>query len=358
MRSAKVKNNKYKAIGLMSGTSMDGLDIAFCEFTQEGKKWKFDIKAAETIKYSDSLAEKLRNAPNTSAQSLWKTHVEFGKLLGTEVKRFTAKHKLKPLLISSHGHTVFHQPHNGFTCQIGDGAQIAAISGIQTVCDLRSKDVALGGQGAPLVPIGDNLLFNEYSACLNIGGIANISFRKNKQTHAFDICAANIVFNFYAEKTGKPYDKNGAMAAKGIVNEEVLARLNNLPFYKTNGHKSLGREWIEVAVLSLLENNKLGIENSLATAVEHCAFQIASVLNKQNLKDVLITGGGAYNSFLLQRIQAHTKCKLIVPDKKTVEYKEALIFAFLGLLRVLEIPNCLKSVTGAKEDTIGGAIYL
>lgn len=342
----------------MSGTSMDGLDIACCVFTHLGKRWNFDIKAAETIKYSDSLAEKLKNAPKASAEQLWKTHVEFGKFSGTEVKKFVTKHKLKPLLIASHGHTVFHQPHNGFTCQIGDGSQIAAISEFPTICDFRSKDLALGGQGAPLVPIGDAFLFPEYQACLNIGGIANISFRKNKQTQAFDICPANIVFNYYAERKGKAFDKGGEFASKGTVNEIVLQKLNDLPFYKSKGHKSLGREWIEDAVISLVENNKLSTENSLATALEHCAIQVANVLNKNEIKNVLITGGGAYNTFLLKRIQAHTKCKLIVPDKKIVEYKEALIFGLLGVLRYLEIPNCLKSVTGAKKDNIGGAIYL
>jgi anhydro-N-acetylmuramic acid kinase len=351
------KSIKYHSIGLMSGTSLDGLDIAYCSFGNIGKKWNFDVLQAKTIKYPKNLAEKLAKAPEMSAIDFWKLHGEFGNFCGKEVKKFIEKHKAKPQLIASHGHTIFHQPQNGFTCQIGDGAKIAAITGVNTICDFRSLDVALNGQGAPLVPIGDKLLFGSYEACLNIGGIANISFQQKSKTIAFDICPANIVFNYYANKLGKDYDKGGAIAKAGQVNIELLNQLNALAYYKQKGQRSLGREWIEKSVFPLSEKSKLSIEDKMATAIEHSAFQIAAVLNKNQLKNLLITGGGAYNTFLVERIKAHTKCKLMIPDKTTIEFKEAILFAFLGVLRLTEQVNCLSTVTGAKRDNIGGAVY-
>lgn len=351
------KNSKYHAIGLMSGTSLDGLDITYCSFSHLGKKWKFDVLQAKTIKYPKTLAEKLAKAPGMTAIDFWKLHVEFGNFCGKEVNKFIEQYNCKPQLIASHGHTIFHQPKSGFTCQIGDGAQIAAITGVNTVCDFRSIDVALNGQGAPLVPIGDKLLFGNYQACLNIGGIANISFQQKNRTIAFDICPANIVFNYYANKLGKDYDKGGAIAKSGHVNVEVLKQLNALSYYKQKGQRSLGREWIEKNIFPIIEKSNLSIEDTMATTVEHCAFQMATILNKSKIKNLLISGGGAYNTFLVERLQAQTKCKLIIPDKTTIEFKEAILFAFLGVLRYTEQTNCLSSVTGAKRDNIGGAIY-
>ncbi|MCD6068298.1 MAG: anhydro-N-acetylmuramic acid kinase [Bacteroidetes bacterium] len=358
MPSIKRKTAGFTVIGLMSGTSLDGLDIACCEFTRKGKTWNFDIKAADTIQYSISLAEKLAKAHLMPAEEFWRTHVEFGQFCGTEVKKFIQAKRLKPMLVASHGHTVFHQPENGFTCQIGDGAQIAVHSGLLTICDFRSTDLALGGQGAPLVPIGDTQLFSEYDACLNIGGIANISFVKRNKVLAFDICPTNFLFNFYAARQGKKFDRDGEMARAGRVYKMVLNQMDKLDYYHTEGYKSIGREWIEQEVISLLERNGLSIEDKQATCVEHAAQQIAKVLNTHKIKRLLITGGGAYHSFLLERIKAYTKCRLILPDKKIIEYKEALIFAFLGLLRYENKVNCLSSVTGAKKDNSGGAVYL
>lgn len=341
----------------MSGTSLDGLDIAYCSFSTIEKKWKFDVLQAKTIKYPKSLAQKLAKAPEMTAIDFWKLHVEFGNFCGKEVKKFIEKHNCKPQLIASHGHTVFHQPKNGYTCQIGDGAQIAAITATTTICDFRSIDVALSGQGAPLVPIGDKLLFSNYEACLNIGGIANISFQQKNKTIAFDICPANIVFNHYANKLGKDYDKGGAIAKAGQVNNALKKKLNSLSYYKLKTQRSLGREWIEKSIFPLLEKSSLSITDKIATALEHSAFQIADVLNKNGIKNLLISGGGAYNSFLIERIQSQTKCRLIIPTKNTIEFKEAILFAFIGVLRFTEQTNCLSSVTGAKKDNIGGAIY-
>ena len=343
----------------MSGTSLDGLDIAFCTFSKQGKNWKYEIKKTETISYNKQWKDKLQTAHLLSSQELLKLHTVFGKFMGEKVSQFIKKNKISKIdLVSSHGHTVFHQPQNGFTLQIGDGASLAAIAGIKTVCDFRSTDVALGGQGAPLVPIGDELLFSKYDACLNIGGIANISFKNKGKRVAFDICPTNMVFNYLAKKAGHDYDKDGKLASKGIFNGDLFERFNSLPFYKNYKSKSLGREWIEENFISVLEKSKLSIEAKLATASEHAAFQTARVLNNFNIKNVLVTGGGAYNKDFLNRISAYTNCELHLPDDKTIQFKEALIFAFLGVLRLRNEINTLKEVTGAKRSSCGGALYL
>jgi anhydro-N-acetylmuramic acid kinase len=349
--------NTYTVIGLMSGTSLDGLDVALCTFTKNKNKWVYKIIEAKTFTYNKTWKEKLQHAHLLNAQEFCKLHVDFGKFSAQAIGQFLKGKKHKVDLIASHGQTIFHQPHNGFTCQIGDGAAIAALTNITTACDFRSSDVALGGQGAPLVPIGDKLLFTDYDACLNIGGISNISFIHKKQRLAFDICPANLVFNFYANKAGMPYDKGGKLAAKGKINQTLLKKLNALSFYKNLKSKSLGREWIDEKVISPLEGESISLNDKLATAVEHSAFQTARVLNHFNTKNVLITGGGAYNKYFIERIQSYITCKLVLPDDKTIQFKEALIFAFLGVLRLRNEVNCLKQVTGASKNSCGGALY-
>ncbi len=367
----------------MSGTSLDGLDIALCHFIKSGKFWKYEIQKATTIPYNKQWKEKLGNAHLLSAQNICQLHTEFGKFMGEQVLQFKKKNKIKHVdLISSHGHTVFHQPKNKFTLQIGDGASIAATTGIKTVCDFRSLDVALGGQGAPLVPMGDELLFSKYDACLNIGGIANISFtispllreRGAGVRAAFDICPTNMVFNYLSKQSGQDYDKGGKLAASGTFDDELLKKFNSLAYYKNYKSKSLGREWIEENFISVLNSpleggrpasqkgrgdvsNNLSIADKLATASEHAAFQTARVLNNFRIKNILVTGGGAYNTDFLSRISAYTDCNLHVPDDKTIQFKEALIFAFLGVLRIRNEVNTLKAVTGAKRDSCSGAIY-
>ena len=341
----------------MSGTSLDGLDIAYCSFKFNNQKWGFDIIYAETVTYPYRLTKLLSTAQTMDALNFWQIHIEFGRFCGNAVKKFITKHKCNPQLIASHGHTIFHQPQNGFTCQIGDGSQIAAITGIDTICDFRSKDVALNGQGAPLVPIGDKLLFPDADACLNIGGIANISFESKNKLVAFDICPANMLFNHYAQLKGKKIDKNGNIAKKGTVNNSLFKQLNQLSYYKSSYPRSLGREWVFEKVISLADKKEISIEDKLRTGVEHAAFQIAEITNKHKLKKILISGGGAYHEFLIERINYFSNSELIIPEKKIIEFKEALVFAFLGVLRSQEKENCLISVTGAKKNNCGGAIY-
>ncbi len=350
------KNNQI--IGLMSGTSLDGLDMALCEFKNVGRQVNFKIIKAETIPYNANWKNNLSQAKHLSTEAFFQLHSQYGKWMATEVNWFLSKNNLKVDAIASHGHTVYHQPQFGFTTQIGCGANLAAATKIKTVCDFRSMDVALKGQGAPLVPIGDELLFGEYAACLNIGGIANISFRENGKRLAYDVCEANMLLNYLSEKLGKVYDECGAIARSGQVNLNLLKVLNDLPFYKINKAKSLGREWFENEVLTLINKFNLKNEDLLATAVEHIATIISNELNEKKLTNVLVSGGGAFNNFLIERMQAKTDCKLVIPTNEIINFKEALIFAFLGYLRLNHQVNTLASVTGASANSIGGAVYL
>jgi anhydro-N-acetylmuramic acid kinase len=285
---------------------------------------------------------------------------QFGKFSGEQVKKFIHNKPYSVDLIASHGHTIFHQPSNGFTTQIGSGAHILAASNIPVVTDFRSLDVGLGGQGAPLVPIGDKLLFNTYPYCLNLGGIANISFDKKNKRIAGDICSVNILLNKLAEEKGKLFDRNGLFASKGIIDQPLLKSLNAHAFYKKEFPKSIGREWIDRMIFPILNKANISTEDKLATCCEHIAIQIASMVKQAAIPgELLITGGGAYNQFLVQRIKFHTPKtnSFVFPNKEIISFKEALIFAFLGLKRILGEENALSSVTGASQNSIGGALY-
>jgi anhydro-N-acetylmuramic acid kinase len=349
-------NKLYKGIGVMSGTSLDGLDIAACEFWQEDKIIKFSINTAITIDYPKSLKNKLPLASKMSGFDLSILNVEYGRFIGKSVSNFISDNQFEAEFIASHGHTVFHQPEKGLTLQIGSGAEIAAQAGIKTVCDFRTSDVALGGQGAPLVPIGDELLFGEYGACLNLGGFANVSYSNNGKKLAFDICPVNIILNLYAKKLGRNFDVNGNFGRRGEIDLPLLSQLNKLGYYQIIGPKSLGWEYVESQIIPLI-NTDMQAEFVLRTFYEHIAVQIAFILNKIGANKLLITGGGAYNSFLIDLIQQKVKAKIVIPNKELIEFKEALIFALLGLLRINNQVNCLKEATGASENAIGGAIY-
>jgi anhydro-N-acetylmuramic acid kinase len=352
------KKQSQLVIGVMSGTSLDGLDIALCEFKPKNKGINYSIIKAKTIKYSPILKKQLIEAKNASAEHYFKFNSQYGQYIGKQINLFLKSIKTKPHAIASHGHTVFHQPKLGFTTQIGCGANVAATTNITTVCDFRSLDVALKGQGAPLVPIGDELLFNDFDACLNIGGIANISFKKNGKRLAYDICEANMLLNYLSEKLGQAYDKNGSIAKAGIVNQQLLKELNQVAFYKKIASKSIGREWFENTILPIVNKNSDDDKNKLATATLHVATIIANDLNKNNIKHVLITGGGAHNKYLINAVKQKTTCQLHIPNKQIIDFKEALIFAFLGYLRLTNTTNTLKTVTAASTDSIGGAVYI
>jgi len=354
-----LNSDEYHVIGLMSGTSLDGLDIAFCRFLFENNKWSYEIIQTETILYTDYWKQKLVWLETADALTFQLANVEYGNYLGLRVSDFIIKNNLKADFVSSHGHTIFHQPENKLTVQIGSGSAIASKCKLPVVCDFRSLDVALGGQGAPLVPIGDMLLFSEYDYCLNLGGFANVSYQYNGQRIAFDICPVNIVMNAIAERLGMPYDAEGEIAKEGMLSHYLLNELNQLGYYKStlNTPKSLGKEWVIKNVKPLLEMYELDEKDLLRTFCEHIAVQISKSLQNKTRGKVLVTGGGAYNTFLIDRISKNTNHDLVIPDKNFIEHKEAMIFAFLGVLRMRNEINCLKSVTGASVDCSGGSVY-
>ncbi len=346
----------YSAIGLMSGTSLDGLDLAYCRFTLENFRWQYHIEAAETLPYPEKWRSRLDGAWRLSGPELMQLHVEYGHYIGQKTVHFIQKYRLSPNLVASHGHTAFHQPERGFTLQVGEGAAIASYLDCPLISDFRSMDVALGGQGAPLVPVGDALLFPDYAYCLNLGGIANISYPEREIRVAYDICPVNMALDHLADEAGKAYDENGAIAAGGRLDPELLQRLNAIAFYRDLPPKSLGKEWFERTFLPVMrEFSELPLADRMQTAVEHAAMMIARACKRPG--KLLLTGGGAFNEQLVNRIKTHSVATVIVPDAQLIAFKEALIFAFLGVLRLRKETNCLASVTGASADHIGGAIY-
>ncbi len=357
---------QYGVIGLMSGSSLDGLDIVYAELEDSGGTWTYQIKAAACATYSYEWIGKLQNAPQLNAYDYLLLHSCYGKLTGEKVNEFIDDNDLhhKVQLIASHGHTVFHAPQQGITAQLGDGAVIAATTGINTVSDLRMMDVALGGQGAPIVPIGEKLLFKDYSYYINLGGIANITASQPLYT-AFDICPANRVLNMLALKEGKIYDDEGAMARSGNVNTLLLTRLNNLDYYKKPFPKSLANGFGTDVIFPLIESFNLTTADALRTYTEHIVQQVVNAIaNLQpsaiSLK-LLLTGGGAFNTFLTERLNEALKVfhiELLIPDSDLIKYKEALIMALLGVLRWREENTVLNSVTGASRSSIGGAVWI
>jgi anhydro-N-acetylmuramic acid kinase len=348
----------YNAVGVMSGTSLDGIDLCWAEFSKK-EAWSFRILAAETLLYSEDMKARLSTSIALKADQLNQLNYDYTKYLGCEINNFIQKHSIINLdAVCSHGHTVFHQPEKGLTLQIGNLPQLADYIQQTLVCDFRAQDVAMGGQGAPLVPVGDAFLFSEYDFCLNLGGFANISFQKQHHRLAFDICPANLPLNHYVQSLGFAYDEGGLLAAQGTLNEPLLAALNGLDFYKKKPPKSLGLEWLKCEVYPLLDQSSIDRNSILRTLVEHTAIQISNTLKQNKLSKGIYTGGGVLNTFLMARIEAHLGYKIQVSDLDLVHYKEALIFGFLGVLKLRNEVNCLQSVTGASKDHSSGEIYL
>ena len=346
---------EFHAIGLMSGTSLDGLDICYSKFTENSGKWTCEILKAETFPYSETWENKLKSAFYLPSAELLALHSEYGFYLGEKTKEFIQKNSIQKIdLIASHGHTVFHQPEKKFTFQIGDGKAIKLVTKIPVVYDFRSQDVLMGGNGAPLVPIGDELLFSEFDACLNLGGFSNISFKKEGKRTAFDICPVNIILNAFAEKLGKKYDENGNIARNSQIDKNLLKELNQLKFYQENPPKSLGTEWLNEHIFPLLfERNP---ETVLATFTQHIAIQISEVLRKFSLKKILVSGGGTYNSYLIELLKIDSNSEIIIPENRIIDFKEALIFGFMGVLKINNKINVISSTTGSSEDHPSGVV--
>lgn len=359
-----MKNKFWHVIGVMSGTSLDGVDLVFAKFNKD-KTYSFEILEKKAVNYSEKWKNTLQEAFYSSGEKLTKLDVDYGEFIGNIVKKFIEEKGIEKVdFIASHGHTIYHQPNQNFTLQIGSGAVISAITNCKVICDFRVQDVALGGQGAPLVPIGDQLLFGNYNYCLNLGGFANISFQNHEKRQAFDICPVNIVMNHYMRRLGFEYDDKGKLASTGKIQEELLAELNSLPFYVDDKPKSLGYEFILETIFPIIDAYKLPEKDLLRTYVEHVIFQISNVIKRNNssvetlkMQTLFVTGGGAFNTFLIERLSSLVSCEVIVPKKDIINFKEAIIFAFLGVLKDQNEVNCLKSVTGAIKDHSSGVIF-
>jgi anhydro-N-acetylmuramic acid kinase len=348
----------WHIIGLMSGTSLDGLDIVYTRISTYKNKYNFEIMYCETIPYSISWENNLRNAFHQKTALIEDLNLNYGTYLGNSVNKFIKRNTITKVdFIASHGHTIFHKPNEGYTLQIGDGQTISTITGLKVICDFRTQDVEYGGQGAPLVPIGDQLLFPNYKYCLNLGGFANISFEENNKRIAFDICPVNIVLNHYSKKLGLDFDRGGEISKTGIVHQNLLNELNTVPFYNAAIPKSLGFEFVKEIIFPIINKYQLNVQDILRTFVAHVVFQLANCLDNNSNSSLLITGGGAFNSFLIDELKNATYNTIVIPDANIINYKEALIFAFLGLLRSKNEVNCLSSVTGAKKDHSSGKIY-
>ncbi|MEA1785059.1 anhydro-N-acetylmuramic acid kinase [Arenibacter sp. GZD96] len=349
-------------LGLMSGTSLDGLDMAYCRIWNQNSRWKFEIVQSQSVTYDAAWQARLKNAIFLSAEDLLCLHNSYGSWLGTQVKKFVEKSALKVDFVASHGHTTHHQPQKGFTFQVGSGQHLANACGLKVVCDFRTNDIALGGQGAPLVPIGDQLFFSAYDFCLNLGGISNISFAHQQERIAYDIGLANMILNHITRKVGLAYDNNGDIAKQGSLNPTMLYQLNQLPYYQLSYPKSIGYEWFVAEVIPIIEETQDTLENLLHTATHHICEQIAIQIKRHSSKEkstLLVTGGGALNGFLIQTLKDKlgTTTQVEVPSKTLIENKEALIFALMGVLRIENKMNVMRSVTGALRDSSSGVIY-
>tara|TARA_R110002049_G_scaffold120471_4_gene274890 strand:- start:1470 stop:2534 length:1065 start_codon:yes stop_codon:yes gene_type:complete len=351
--------NVYNVLGIMSGTSLDGLDLALTTFNKDVlNNWSYKIVLAKTLSYPNSLTERLKSCTSLSGLELIQLQNDWTEFVIEQVNRFKLETETPIDLIGNHGHTVFHQINKRLTFQLANNAALAAKTGIRVIGDFRSSDVAMNGQGAPLVPIGDQLLFHHYDACINLGGIANISFESNGERLAYDCCPFNLPLNRYASELGLKYDEGGQLAAKGKVNETLLQELSQIDYFHSTYPKSLGIEWVENHFMNSINKYTLSIADILATLIELFAQIISDAINLSKANNCLITGGGAYNSYFIERLENKTKAQIVVPGYELIEFKEAIIFGFLGVLRSREENNTISSVTGALRSHSSGGLYL
>ena len=347
----------------MSGTSLDGLDLAYCHIWEKNGSWEFDIITTKSVSYDAEMLSSLKDAISLSAEKLIELHNTYGTWLGEQALLFIEENKLDVHYIASHGHTTHHRPEMGLTFQVGSGQHLANTSGHKVICDFRTNDLALGGQGAPLVPIGDRIFFNEYDFCLNLGGISNISFDVKGKRIAYDIGLANMILNYITRKIKLEYDDDGKLARKGTINKKMLKRLNDLQYYLLPHPKSIGYEWFLDEVVPIVEETDDSIENLLHTSVHHICDKIAQQIKlntNRKKQSLLVTGGGALNTFFIETLQQKLgeTTNVMIPEKIIIEFKEALVFALMGVLRVEQQTNVLSSVTGAKKDSSSGVVYL
>ena len=347
----------FNVIGVMSGTSLDGVDIVYVKFIQN-ESWSFKIINSKTYKYEDSTADILNDISKKSLEEIKELDVVYSKKLAKIINEFIDEFSINKIdFVSSHGHTAIHDPSNLITYQMGNLSTLSKEINQKVICDFRVQDVKLGGEGAPLVPVGEKYLFQEYDSFINLGGFANISNHKGESLIAYDICPVNIVLNNLSKNIGKDFDDKGSIASSGKLIINLYEELEKLEYYQSSPPKSLGIEWVNENIFPLINKYfDYPIEDLLNTLSNHIANQISN--NLKDVDKVLVTGGGAYNDYLIDIIRSKTDSEIIIPSKNIIEFKEALIFAFLGVLRYLNINNCYSSVTGASKDHCSGKIFL
>lgn len=351
-----LKKKKYRVLGVMSGTSLDGIDLALVDLYTD--PWNYNIIKTSTIAYTDNWINLLSNIYDQDLSRIKKIDISYTDYLGTIINKFISDNKIYDIdFVSSHGHTAKHLPDDQITYQLGNLSSINDKYNLTTICDFRKQDIDLGGQGAPLVPIGDKILFSKYSACLNFGGFANISREFCGVRIAYDICSVNLVFNYLAQIKSMPYDKNGKLARSGCLIEPLYNKLNKIEFYNLPYPKSLGVEWVVNEIYPLIQEEctKSSIEDVMHTYLMHIVLKISDCF--QDDDTILITGGGALNTYLIEVLRNNTKANIIIPSRELIEFKEALIFGLLGLLRFLNINNSLSSITGASINHCSGNIF-
>ena len=350
-------NEKSLVLGLMSGTSLDGVDISCARYYRKNDLWKFDLIAADTFSYDLQIKKDLLKTFNKQID-LGDMDIRFTHVLVNYITIFLKKYNLDIDLISSHGHTIFYNPANNYTKQLGLGCLMSKSLNVSVVSNFRQQDIELGGQGAPLVPIGDKLLFSNYHACLNLGGIANISFDVNNNRYAYDICPCNMILNHLSNQLGEDFDNLGLLACSGRVNHKLLDLLNSINYYNFSFPKSLGKEYIDDVFFPIINSFDICLQDKLCTFVEHIAIQITNTFSQFNINNCFFTGGGVFNNYLISRIKGLSATQIIIPSKMIVNFKESIVFGFLGVLRVLKLNNCLASATGASKNHSSGDIYV
>ncbi|MGB0167057.1 MAG: anhydro-N-acetylmuramic acid kinase [Luteibaculum sp.] len=346
---------KWKALGIMSGSSLDGLDLALSEYTLNQEKWSFKILHRDSIELPDNLKELLKTSTSLSGEDLVLLDITYGKWIASQLGDFLADYP-KPDVVGLHGHTVFHKPDLGYSLQIGSADHVAASVSCPVVSNFRQKNIALGGQGAPLVPIGDFHLFNDFDACVNLGGICNTTLLNRQDLLAWDISACNQVFNFLAHEMGQAFDKDGVIALSGSLDEDLLQALNRLSYYDLKAPKSIGNHWVKENFIPLVQRAKSSVPDKMHTVQRHLVDRICTELKSYGVKKALLTGGGAHNANFVQRLRDQGDIEFIVPEKQIVDFKEAIIFGFLALLRILCKENILSSYTNSKFNLSGGSI--
>ena len=340
----------------MSGSSLDGVDLAIIDFYKKKNKWKFKLLEFNTISYDYNLKNELSVAHNLNLNQIKKLDSKYTFVLASLINNFLEKLKINIDFVSSHGHTILHQPEKGVTIQIGNNIDLSNLISKKLICDFRTQDVLFGGQGAPLVPVGDYHLFSEFDYTLNLGGFANITNLTNQFPRAHDVCAVNTVLNKLSNELNLDYDSEGRIAMNGNLIKDLKNELDNILFYKDKPPKSLGVEWLNRVVYPILNKYKsFKIEDILYTYSIH----ISEVLSRElpEGKKILLSGGGSFNNFLIDNIVQKSKSIITIPNKEIINFKEAIIFAFIGVLKIRNEINCFKSVTGACKDHCSGIIY-